>query len=78
MFRCFFDSEIPDDYRVLFLQGGGVGHFAAIPLNLIGLKNGKRADYLVTGSWSLAAAKEADKYGVINRVLPKVTKYTGQ
>jgi len=70
-------SNIPDHYRILFLQGGGAGLFAAIPLNLIGMKKERRADYLVTGSWSLAAAKEAEKYGTINRVVPSTVKYTG-
>lgn len=71
-------SNIPDNYSVLFLQGGGNGLFASVPLNLIGIKNERRADYIVTGTWSLAAAKEAEKYGTIHRVLPSTTKYTGE
>ncbi|XP_032680392.1 probable phosphoserine aminotransferase [Odontomachus brunneus] len=70
--RDIFD--IPDNYKVLFMQGGGTGQFAAIPLNIM---NTGTADYLVTGSWSAKAVKEAVKYGKVNMVLPKTTKYTG-
>ncbi|XP_015589910.1 probable phosphoserine aminotransferase [Cephus cinctus] len=66
--------NIPDNYKVLFMQGGGTGLFAAVPLNLM-YKSGT-ADYLVTGSWSAKAAKEAGKYGKVNLVLPKQSKYT--
>ncbi|XP_068594757.1 phosphoserine aminotransferase [Brachionichthys hirsutus] len=68
--------DIPDNYKVLLLQGGGCGQFSAVPLNLIGLKEDRRADYLVTGNWSAAAAKEAEKYGKINIVHPKLDSYT--
>lgn len=68
--------NIPDNYRVMFLQGGGTGQFSAIPLNLLALKPNKTADYIVTGSWSAKAAQEAEKYGKVNLVLPKVKKYT--
>ena len=54
---------IPDNYKVLFIQGGATLQFAAIPLNL--MKNGV-ADYIVTGNWSNKAYKEAQKYGKIN------------
>ncbi|GFR78631.1 phosphoserine aminotransferase, partial [Elysia marginata] len=68
--------EIPDNYKVMFLQGGGTGQFAAVPLNLMKLKPGLTADYLVTGSWSAKAAQEAKKFGTINMVLPATKKYT--
>ncbi|NP_001088009.1 phosphoserine aminotransferase 1 L homeolog [Xenopus laevis] len=68
--------DIPDNYKVLFLQGGGSGQFSAIPLNLIGLKDSKSADYVVTGAWSAKAAKEAEKYGKVNIVHPKLGSYT--
>ena len=42
--------EIPDNYRVLFVQGGGTLQFSMVPLNL--LRNSKKADYAVTGSWA--------------------------
>ncbi|XP_037804857.1 probable phosphoserine aminotransferase [Penaeus monodon] len=66
--------NVPSNYKVLFLQGGGTGQFAAVPLNLMS-RTGK-ADYIVTGSWSSKAAKEASKYGSVNLVLPKLEKYT--
>lgn len=56
---------IPDNYKVLFLQGGATLQFAAIPMNL--LKNGK-ADYIVSGGWSKKAFKEAKLYGDIRLV----------
>uniref|UniRef100_A0A667ZZ39 phosphoserine transaminase n=1 Tax=Myripristis murdjan TaxID=586833 RepID=A0A667ZZ39_9TELE len=68
--------NIPDNYKVMFLQGGGSGQFSAVPLNLIGLKEDNCADYIVTGTWSERAAKEAAKYGKVNIVHPKLDKYT--
>ncbi len=56
---------IPDDYHVLFLQGGATQQFAAIPMNL--MQHGV-ADYIVSGSWSKKAAKEAKLYGTANVV----------
>lgn len=66
--------NVPANYKVLFVQGGGTGQFAAVPLNLMS-RTGK-ADYMVTGSWSSKAAKEASKYGAVNLVFPKLEKYT--
>ncbi len=54
---------VPDDYKVLFLQGGATTQFAMAPLNL--LPEGGRADYVDTGSWSAKAIKEAGRYGDI-------------
>ena len=54
---------IPDNYKVLFIQGGATLQFSMIPMNL--MKNGV-ADYIVTGSWSDKAYKEALKFGEIN------------
>ncbi len=53
--------SIPDNYKVLFMQGGASGQFAAIPLNLMN-KNGK-ADYVLSGQFSKKASVEAAKYG---------------
>ena len=53
--------SIPDNYKVLFLQGGASSQFAAIPLNLM-TKSGK-ADYVITGQWANKAFKEAARYG---------------
>ena len=55
--------NIPDNYKVLFLQGGASQQFAMIPMNL--KKNGV-FDYIVTGAWSKKAANEAKKYGKVN------------
>ena len=58
--------NIPENYKVLFLQGGASLQFSAIPLNLLG-KNTK-ADYIHTGIWSEKALKEAKRYGDIHTV----------
>ena len=57
--------KIPDNYKVLFLQGGASQQFAAIPMNL--MKN-KVADYIVTGQWAKKAWQEASKYGKANKI----------
>lgn len=57
--------EIPDNYKVLFLQGGASQQFAMIPMNL--MKN-KVADYIVTGQWAKKAYQEAQKYGKANKI----------
>ena len=57
--------QIPDNYKVLFLQGGASQQFAMIPMNL--MKN-KVADYIVTGQWAKKAWQEAQKYGKANKV----------
>lgn len=49
-------SNVPNNYRVLFMQGGGTGQFAAVPMNLLGKHT--HADYLVTGTWSQKAMQE--------------------
>lgn len=67
--------DIPDEYAVLFMQGGATGQFAAIPLNLMG-KN-PVADYVETGVWSEKAVKEAKAYGdAQNIVCTADTGYT--
>ncbi|GLX76809.1 phosphoserine aminotransferase [Thalassotalea insulae] len=58
--------HIPDNYKVLFCHGGGRGQFSAVPLNL--LAAGSKADYIVSGSWSKAAAQEAANYGEVNTI----------
>lgn len=57
--------NIPDNYKVLFLQGGASQQFAMIPMNL--MKNGA-ADYIVTGQWAKKAYQEACKYGKANKI----------
>ncbi len=58
--------KIPENYKVLFLQGGGSTQFAMIPMNLMN-KNHK-ADYVKTGQWASKAAQEAQRYGKVNIV----------
>ena len=57
-------AAVPDNYHVLFLQGGASMQFSMVPMNLM-LVGGK-ADYVVTGSWSKKAIKEAQKVGQVN------------
>lgn len=57
--------NIPDNYKVLFLQGGASLQFAMIPMNL--MKN-KVADFIVTGQWAKKAYQEAAKYGKANKI----------
>lgn len=74
--------HIPDNYKVLFLQGGGSTQFAMIPLNL--LRNSKKADYIQTGQWAKKAYQEAKRYGDVQVIassedavynyIPKVAK----
>lgn len=74
--------EIPDNYRVMFIQGGGTLQFSMVPLNL--LNKSHKADYVITGSWAKKAYKEAMKYGDIRVVasseestfsyIPKLTR----
>ncbi|MBR2188527.1 MAG: 3-phosphoserine/phosphohydroxythreonine transaminase [Eubacterium sp.] len=57
--------QIPEDYQVLFLQGGATLQFAQIPMNL--MKN-RVADYIVTGTWAKKAWQEAAIYGTANKI----------
>ncbi|KAF4646474.1 Phosphoserine aminotransferase, partial [Perkinsus chesapeaki] len=67
--------NIPDNFKVIFYQGGATLQFAGIPMNMMG--EGKKADYIVTGQWSEKAAKEASKYGEVNIVAnTKPEKFT--
>jgi len=63
--------NIPDNYKVLFLQGGASQQFAMIPMNL--MKNGV-ADYIITGQWAKKAYQEAQKYGKANAVASSADK----
>ncbi|MEE1198828.1 MAG: 3-phosphoserine/phosphohydroxythreonine transaminase [Acutalibacteraceae bacterium] len=64
--------NIPDNYEVLFLQGGASTQFAMVPLNLM-TKNGK-ADYVITGQWANKAYKEAARYGKARAVASSADK----
>ncbi|MDU5260823.1 MAG: 3-phosphoserine/phosphohydroxythreonine transaminase [Clostridium celatum] len=63
--------NIPDNYKVLFIQGGGSTQFAMVPMNL--MKN-RVADYIITGQWAKKAAAEAKRYGKINEVASSADK----
>ena len=64
--------DIPDNYKVLFLQGGASAQFSAIPLNFM---NGSgKADYIVTGQWAKKAYQEAQKYGNVRAVASSADK----
>ncbi len=63
--------NIPDNYKVLFLQGGASQQFAMIPMNL--MKN-KVADYIITGNWAKKAYEEACKYGKANAIASSADK----
>jgi len=57
-------AGIPDDYRILFLQGGATLQFSMVPLNL--LTEGRTADYVMTGTWADKAVKEARRVGNVH------------
>ena len=66
---------IPEQYKVLFLQGGATQQFAQIPMNLLA---GRSADYIVTGSWSKKAFKEAQRIGNVRcAATTEVSSFTG-
>lgn len=56
--------QVPDSYKVLFLQGGATSQFSMIPLNLLG--DSGKADYINTGVWSKKAISEAKRYGDVH------------
>lgn len=58
--------NIPENYKVLFLQGGGSSQFSMIPLNLMTKSN--KADYIITGQWAKKAFQEASRYGTVRAV----------
>lgn len=62
---------IPDNYKVLFMQGGATQQFAMVPMNF--MQNGV-ADYIITGVWAKKACEEAKKYGVANAVASSADK----
>ncbi len=74
--------NIPDNYKVLFLQGGASTQFAMVPFNLMNKNN--KADYIITGQWAKKAYKEAARYGNARAIassedkvfsyIPKITK----
>lgn len=81
---CREIAAIPDNYRVLFLQGGASLQFAMLPMNF--LKPDRTADYLVTGSWSQKAVREAERFGRVHtactsaetnfHIIPREVRYS--
>ena len=68
-------AEIPDRYKVLFVQGGATQQFAMVPMNL--LPQGRTADYLITGVWAQKAHQEATKFGTTHVALSgEATRFT--
>ena len=65
---------IPDEYVILFLQGGASGQFAMVPMNLLG--EGQSADYVNSGAWASKAIKEAKLIGAVN-VIADTAKHGG-
>ena len=63
--------NIPDNYKVLFLQGGASQQFSAIPMNL--MKN-KVADFIITGQWAKKAYQEAKMFGTANAIASSANK----
>ena len=63
--------NIPENYKVLFLQGGGNTQFAMVPMNLM---RNRVADYILTGQWAKKAAKEAELYGKVNVIASSADK----
>ncbi|OHE42014.1 MAG: phosphoserine transaminase [Tenericutes bacterium GWF2_57_13] len=63
--------NVPNNYKILFIQGGGTQQFAMVPMNLV--KNGVY-DYILTGHWSKKAAEEAAMYGHVNVVASSADK----
>jgi len=60
--------QIPKNFRILFLQGGAIGENAIVPLNLMRLRSAEhpKADFVVTGTWSVKTEQEARRYGAVN------------
>ena len=55
--------SVPDDFEILFMQGGATAQNAIVPMNLIGRAGSGKADYVLTGIWSNKSHKEAQRYG---------------
>ncbi|MTV41371.1 3-phosphoserine/phosphohydroxythreonine transaminase [Duganella radicis] len=70
---------VPDNYKILFMQGGGLSQNALIPLNLLGHKpEGATIDFIHTGSWSGKSSKEAARYAKVNIAASSTTSVPPQ
>ncbi len=65
-------ASVPDEYEILFLQGGASSQFFMLPMNFL---KGGTADYINTGTWSKKAIKEAQKFGTVN--VPSTGEHNG-
>lgn len=70
--------DIPDEYAVLFMHGGAKSQFDSVPMNLCPELDKHSTDYIVNGSWSKMAAKEAEKYVKVTRENLKSDKFNRQ
>ncbi len=72
---------VPDNYQILFMQGGAIAENAIVPLNLAGLAGPNQPatlDYVCTGSWSVKSIKEASRYGHVNVVADSISSNNKQ
>ena len=65
--------NVPANYKILFMQGGGLGHNAIIPMNMLGGRESPTIDFIQTGSWSSKSIKEAGRYAKVNVAAKGVT-----
>lgn len=70
--------KIPDNYSVLFMQGGAKTQFDSVPMNICKELDKGKVDYLVDGSWSKMAANDAEKYAQVTRQSPRSDKFDRQ
>ncbi|UGQ47550.1 3-phosphoserine/phosphohydroxythreonine transaminase [Massilia endophytica] len=69
---------VPENYRILFMQGGGLGHNAIIPMNMLGGRSAPTIDFIQTGSWSSKSINEAKRYANVNVAAKGVTSVPPQ
>lgn len=70
--------SVPANYKILFMQGGGLGHNAIIPMNMLGGLESPTIDFIQTGSWSGKSIKEAGRYAKVNVAAKGVTSVPPQ
>ncbi|MGB9991033.1 3-phosphoserine/phosphohydroxythreonine transaminase [Pseudoduganella rhizocola] len=70
--------SVPANYKILFMQGGGLGHNAIIPMNMLGGLESPKIDFIQTGSWSSKSVKEAMRYAKVNVAAQGVTSVPPQ
>ena len=70
--------KVPANYKILFMQGGGLGHNAIIPMNMLGGLESPTIDFIQTGSWSSKSIREAGRYAKVNVAAKGVTSVPPQ